>query len=68
MKRDVVNQLVKASQIAWEKYVTLPTNENRELFEKIDDELRVELEFDRTKCDSCYICDNNDIACNNCSC
>ena len=47
MKRDIVNQLTKLSQKAWEAYVKLPTNDNREKFERLDDELRVELEFDR---------------------
>ena len=47
MKRDIVNQLIKASQAAWEKYVSVPTNENREKYEAVDDELRIELEWDR---------------------
>jgi len=47
MKRDIVNQLTKLSQKAWEEYVKLPTNDNREKFERLDDDLRVELEFDR---------------------
>jgi hypothetical protein len=61
MKRDIVNQLTKLSQKAWEDYVKLPTNENREKFERIDDDLRVELEFDRTvKFNSNMLNDNID--------
>ena len=51
MKRDVVNQLIKASQMAWENYVKVPSMENREKYESVDDELRIELEFDRKMLD-----------------
>jgi len=47
MKRDIVKQLAALTQKAWEEYVKLPTNDNREKFERLDDDLRVELEFDR---------------------
>ena len=67
MKRDIVNQLTKASQIAWEKYVIFPTNENRDRFEVIDDELRIELEFDRnTKFNNIRNCSDN--CTDNCLC
>ena len=51
MKRDVVNQLIKASQMAWENYVKVPSMGNREKYESVDDELRIELEFDRKMLD-----------------